>query len=246
MSVSTKAMMTSATSLALAVVLTGCRSDQPPQTGYQQPPPYGYGAPNPGTVPAPTGYPTAAPGTPATPGTAPAPTAYPTAAPGTPATPAPAPTANPTAAPGTPGTAPASTSCQAMDATAAAAVQPLLTALASSAVPAGAKPVGSVLACNFQQGQTLQGSVQMQPGKCYTVVGAGVPTVTQLDLQLVAQTPIPGMAPVLAQSNTTGSQAVIGKNPDCYKWGWPMGASVNVVVKATGGSGYAAAQVYEK
>ncbi len=133
-----------------------------------------------------------------------------------------------------------------MDPTAAAAVQPLLTALASSAVPAGAKPVGSVLACNLQQGQTLQGSVQMQPGKCYTVVGAGVPTVTQLDLQLVAQTPIPGMAPVMAQSNTTGSQAVIGKNPDCYKWGWPMGASVNVVVKATGGSGYAAAQVYEK
>jgi hypothetical protein len=86
----------------------------------------------------------------------------------------------------------------------------------------------------------------MQPGKCYTVVGAGMPTVTQLDLQLVAQTPIPGMAPVIAQSSTQGSQAVIGKKPDCYKWAWPVGAPVNVVVKVTAGSGYAAAQVYEK
>ncbi len=157
------------------------------------------------------------------------------------------PTAQPTAAPGAAG-APgaASTSCTAMDASAATAVQPLITALAASDVPSGAKPVGSVLACNFQQGQTLQGSIQMQPGKCYTVVGAGMPSVTQLDLQLVAQTPIPGMAPVIAQSNTTGSQAVIGKKPDCYKWAWPVGAPVNVVIKATAGSGYAAAQVYEK
>jgi hypothetical protein len=158
------------------------------------------------------------------------------------------PTATPTAATGAAGApgAAASTSCTAMDASAATAVQPLITPLASGDVPVGAKPVGSVLACNFQQGQTLQGSVQMQPGKCYTVVGVGMPSVTQLDLQLVAQTPIPGMAPVIAQSNTTGSHAVIGKKPDCYKWAWPVGAPVNVIVKATAGSGFAGAQVYEK
>ena len=215
MLVSTRAMTTSVASLFLAVALTGCKSDQPAQTGYQPQPGYGYG-----------GQAQQYPGT--------QPTAYPTATP----------TAA-TGAAGAPGAA-AGTSCQAMDASAATAVQPLITALAASNVPAGAKPVGSVLACNFQQGQTLQGSVQMQPGKCYTVVGAGMPSVTQLDLQLVAQTPIPGMAPVIAQSNTQGSQAVIGKKPDCYKWAWPVGAPVNVVVKATAGSGYAAAQVYEK
>jgi hypothetical protein len=208
MFVSTRAMMTSVASLALAVFFTGCKSDQPAQTGYQ-PQPYGYGGQA-------TQYP---PPTATT-------------------------TMPPPGAAGSPGAA--STSCQAVDPAAATAVQPLITALAAQDVPAGAKPVGSVLACNFQQGQTLQGSVQMQPGKCYTVVGAGVPTVTQLDLQLVAQTPIPGMAPVIAQSNTTGSQAVIGKKPDCYKWAWPVGAPVNVIVKATAGSGYAAAQVYEK
>jgi hypothetical protein len=210
MLVSTRAMTTSVASLFLAVALTGCKSDQPAQTGYQPQPGYG----GQGAYPPPTAYPTA----------------QPTATPG---------------AAGAPGAA-AGTACQAMDPAAATAVQPLITALAASDVPAGAKPVGAVLACNFQQGQTLQGSVQMQPGKCYTVVGAGMPTVTQLDLQLVAQTPIPGMAPVIAQSNTTGSQAVIGKKPDCYKWAWPVGAPVNVVVKATAGSGYAAAQVYEK
>jgi hypothetical protein len=62
----------------------------------------------------------------------------------------------------------------------------------------------------------------------------------------VLQTPIAGMAPVLAQSTPSGSQAVIGKKPDCYKWALGWGAPAKVVLKATAGSGYAAAQVYEK
>ena len=101
------------------------------------------------------------------------------------------------------------------------------------------------MACSFQQGQQLSKQVQMQPGKCYTVVGAGV-GVTELDLQIVAVTPIPGMAPVLAQDQETGPQAVVGKNPNCYKWALPMAGTVNVVMTATAGTGIAAAQVYEK
>jgi hypothetical protein len=135
--------------------------------------------------------------------------------------------------------------CQEVDAAAAAPAQPIITSLASSSVPPGAKPVGAVMACMFQQGQQLSRQVTMQPGKCYTVVGAGA-GVTELDLQIVAVTPIPGMAPVLAQDQETGPQAVVGKNPNCYKWALPMPGTVAVVMTATAGAGLAAAQVFEK
>ena len=110
----------------------------------------------------------------------------------------------------------------------------------------GAKPVGSPIVGNFQQGQSLQGQLQLSPGKCYTVVGAGVPPVSELNIQLLAVTPFQGMAPLLAQDADVGAQAVLGRKPNCYKWPLPMSAPVNVVLTVAGGSGLAAAQVYEK
>jgi hypothetical protein len=54
------------------------------------------------------------------------------------------------------------------------------------------------------------------------------------------------MAPILAQDQDTGANAVLGRQPNCYKWPLPMPATVKVIVTAAGGSGLAAAQVYEK
>lgn len=160
----------------------------------------------------------------------------------------PAPTAQPPAAlPGAlPPTAAPAPLATAIDPSMAAAVQPVLTQLASTKAPAGAKPIGSMMAGNFQQGQQLEAQVQMEPGKCYTVVGAALPTVTELDLKLIAVTPLAGMAPVLAVDNTTGGQAVLGEKPNCFKWAWPIPAPVKVVVAVTGGSGLAAAQLFGK
>jgi hypothetical protein len=126
-------------------------------------------------------------------------------------------------------------------------VQPLLTQLAQSKAPPGAKPLGALMAANFQQGQQLEAQVQMEPGRCYTVVGAGLPPgITELDVKLVAVTPMAGMAPILAVDNTTGAQAVLGERPNCFKWAWPLPAPVNVVLTATGGAGLAAAQLFVK
>jgi hypothetical protein len=133
-----------------------------------------------------------------------------------------------------------------LDPSAAAAVQPILTQLAASKASSGAKPIGSVMAANFQQGQQLEAQVQMEPGKCYTVVGAALPGVTELDLRLVAITPMAGMAPILAVDNTTGPQAVLGEKPNCFKWAWPIPAPVKIVVSVTGGAGLAAAQLFAK
>lgn len=136
---------------------------------------------------------------------------------------------------------------QTADATTAAAATQLLGPLAQQHAMAGAKPVGSAIAGNFQTGQSLEGQVQLNPGKCYTVVGIALPPATDLDIQLVPVAAIPGLpAAVMAADNSVGTTAVVGAKPNCFKWALPMGAPVKVIVTMKGGSGMAAAQVYEK
>jgi hypothetical protein len=156
-----------------------------------------------------------------------------------------------TPAAGTPAAPPVATSApgtpaQTLDATSAAAATQLLGALATQNAP-GAKAVGTAIAGNFQQGQILESQVQMNPGKCYTVVGAAVPTVQNLDIELVPLMPVPGLAsPVMAADQTQGPTAVVGASPNCFKWALPVGGPMKVVVRVSAGQGIAAAQVYEK
>jgi hypothetical protein len=142
--------------------------------------------------------------------------------------------------------APPSGQAQAIDASVAAPAQALITTLASSEAPAGAKPLGSLVAGNFSAGSSLESQIQLQPGKCYTVVGAGLPGVNELNLQFIAISPLPAMSPVLAEDKSTGPQAVLGQKPNCYKTivAWPV--PVKLVVTVASGSGIAGAQVFEK
>jgi len=111
----------------------------------------------------------------------------------------------------------------------------------------GAKAVGAAIAGNFTQGQSLDQTVQMNPGKCYTIVGVGVPTIQNLDIQLVPSITIPGLpAAVVASDSTVGANAIVGQQPNCYKWALPMGGTMKVVVTVSAGQGMAAAQVFEK
>jgi len=170
-------------------------------------------------------------------GTAATPTAAPAAT---------APAAVPTAIPGvaTTTTGPAATP---LDPATAQVVTSLIAPLAATAAAPGAKPVGAAIAGNFGQGQSLEQTVQMNPGKCYTIVGAGVPTITNLDIQLVPSIAIPGMpAAVVAADSSQGSTAIVGQQPNCYKWAFPMGGTMKVIVSVSAGQGMAAAQVFEK
>jgi hypothetical protein len=38
----------------------------------------------------------------------------------------------------------------------------------------------------------------------------------------------------------------VGQQPNCYKWAFPMGGTVKLVMTVSAGQGIAAAQVYEK
>jgi hypothetical protein len=109
----------------------------------------------------------------------------------------------------------------------------------------GMQREGGVVAAQFQEGQTFEQPVQLQPGKCYTVlaVGAGI---QEMDITLMVSTPLPGASPVLAQDSGAGSQASLGGRGNCVKWSFPMGAQGKYVLKATRGSGMAAAQLYTK
>jgi hypothetical protein len=174
-------------------------------------------------------------------------------APGAPTATAPAPTttAPPPAGvavpPGVVATTAAGPTAQALDPAAAAAATQLIAPLGAQHAMAGAKPVGSAIAGNFQQGQSLEAQVQMNPGKCYTVVGVGLPPIQNLDISLVPAVAIPGLpAATMAADNSVGANAIVGDKPNCFKWAFPMSGMMKVVMTVSAGSGVAAAQVFEK
>lgn len=138
---------------------------------------------------------------------------------------------------------PGCTPAQALDPMAASAATQGLNLLAQQNAP-GAKPVGGALAGNFQGGQCLEAQVMLQPGKCYTVIGTGAGP-TEVDVQL--QLPLPPPAnQVIAQDNSSGPMAVLGKSPDCFKNPSPFPAPMKLVLLVPAGQGMAAAQLYEK
>lgn len=133
-----------------------------------------------------------------------------------------------------------------LDPALAAAVTPMLTSLAASQTVAGSKALGAAMVGNVGGAQTLEQQIMLQPNKCYSVVAVGMPPISELNVQLLAVTVIPGMAPILATDQDVGASATLGKKPNCYKWALPLPVPVKVVVTAAGGQGLAAAQVYEK
>lgn len=127
---------------------------------------------------------------------------------------------------------------------AAMAAQPLLAQLAASETQ-GMQPDGPAFAGNFQQGQYLEQPIQLQPGKCYAVVGVGVLAVAELDLEIVADQP-PAPPVTIAQDSTTGPQAVVGGRNNCVRNPFPMGGPAKVIMRVTSGSGIGMAQVFSR
>lgn len=252
--------MRTLTGLALAVaatapvVLFACKGDTPPASSppaYTAQPGYPPGGYPPGY--APPGY-TAQPGYPPPAYTAPGPTA-PGPAPYPPATypPGPGPTAPPpatTAAPTFPGipTAPAPASGPSATPLAMAALAPILGPLlaAASSEAAGMQQEGSAFGAQFGTGQSLEQAIQIQAGKCYTIVAQGMPGVTEVEMRLEAsQPPFPPM--VVARDSLTGPKAVVGGSANgCWKNPVPIGAPGKIVITVSQGQGIVVAQAYSK
>ena len=103
------------------------------------------------------------------------------------------------------------------------------------------------MAANLQEGQSLEQIAMLQPGKCYTVVGLGMPLVQELFIMMAPVIPIPG-APSLpmSQSVTTGSQVSMAPMPNCYTHMLPLPIQAKIIVTAKVGSGPVGAQLYVK
>jgi hypothetical protein len=155
-----------------------------------------------------------------------------------PGMPAPAPT--PAAAP-TPAPAPAGA-----DAATAAAVRLALTPRAGTEAK-GMKEDGAAIGGMLNEGAELTQEFTLMPGKCYTILGQGLPPIAELDMTLSAKPLVPALPPaILATDQTSGANASIGGGKNCYKNPFPIAAPVILSVKASKGSGPAGAQVYSK
>jgi hypothetical protein len=224
--------------LSASVLVAGCGGKDPPpqnpQGFYGQQGQYGYppGDPN-------AQYQQPQPGAPypGQPGMQPAPGAPGAPPPGAPAPGVPTPASSPPPTAAAPGAA---------DAATAAAVRLALTPRAATEAK-GMKEDGAAIGGMLQECGELTQEFMLMPGKCYTILGQGLPPIAELDMQLAGKPLVAGLPPaVLAADSTTGPSASIGAGTKCYKNPLPIAGPVILTVKATKGSGPAGAQVYSK
>lgn len=207
-------------SMIAALLLLACGGSKEESSGaaYPMNPPTGNaatgqpGQPNPGYTPT---------GTQTQPGTQPQPA---------PTTPQPVPT--------TP--QPAPSAVQELDVSMAVPVEPLLQQLAKTQIPPGAKAFGNKIVANFPAGGKLEKQIQLTANKCYTVVAAGAPGVSEVNLKFYN---LPLLT--LAVDNTTGAQATLGATPNCYKQ-ILISAPMTLAIEVPAGQGLVAVQIYEK
>lgn len=134
---------------------------------------------------------------------------------------------------------------QALDpATTGAAAAVPLGMFANTEAPGMAKD-GPMVVGTFSPGQTLEGAFTFQPGKCYTLVGAGL-GVSQVELEMQYSTPIPGLAPTIGKSSQKSAQVSIGGKNNCLRPISPFPAQAKFIVRAVAGQGLVAAQLYSK
>lgn len=152
----------------------------------------------------------------------------------------------PTPTPGALVTASCANPVAPIDLSVAQPVTVALLPLAAQKGMSGAKPHGAPVAAQLQQGQCTSVTINMSPGKCYSVVGASAPTVQNLDLALVPVL-LPGLPEVVAASDRSSSAtAVIGEGTNCIKWALTTPGTMKLIMSVTAGQGLAAAQVLEK
>jgi hypothetical protein len=123
------------------------------------------------------------------------------------------------------------------------AVETGLKAQAAKLAP-GMQPEGQELKQAFTEGQHVVMMINMQAGKCYTVLGYAAPgTVKNLDLNLLAP---PLYMTLAGQDSTHNNTPALGGSPApmCPVIAIPMQYKLDVFAQA--GAGTVAVQVYSK
>lgn len=80
----------------------------------------------------------------------------------------------------------------------------------------GMQAAGAIVNMNLQQGQTSEGQIQLAGGKCYTLVGASMPGVIEVVIQVTP--PAPMNTQVLGQNDAgPNPMPVVWPNERCYQ-----------------------------
>lgn len=108
----------------------------------------------------------------------------------------------------------------------------------------GMKPDGQLMSAKLQQGGHAEGSMVLEPGRCYAIVGFGNLGVFQYQINLITAPPMPPQ--VLAQSKADGIDPTVGPNEQCVKNPYPTPLPVKVDMHVLKGQGLVGAQAYKK
>lgn len=108
----------------------------------------------------------------------------------------------------------------------------------------GMKPDGQLLSAKLSQGGHAEGTVTLQPGKCYSVVGFGSLGVMRYQINVAAAPPAPPA--VMAQSRDDGVQPVVAPNELCLRSPSPVAMPVKIDLFLVQGTGMVGAQLYSK
>ena len=106
------------------------------------------------------------------------------------------------------------------------------------------KKEGTIFGASLTEGSQFEHTIMLNPGKCYTVIAVGGAGVEEVDLEIQAKAPIPGLpSATIAVDNSGGREAKI---KPCWKNVFPAGFPASVVLKARRGTGAIGAQLYVK
>jgi hypothetical protein len=108
----------------------------------------------------------------------------------------------------------------------------------------GMKAEGQLMTARLTPDGHAVGSLTMQPGACYTVIGFGGFGVFDYQMNIVTAPPMPPQ--VLAQSAAGGVAPVVGPNEQCVRSPYPMPLVVKVDMHLVRGQGLVGAQIYKK
>lgn len=108
----------------------------------------------------------------------------------------------------------------------------------------GMRVDGQLMTARLMPDGHASGSLTLQPGSCYTIIGFGALGVLDYQVSVVTAPPMPPQ--ILAQSPTGGVAPIVGANNQCIRSPYPLPLAVKIDLHLLRGQGLVGAQVYKK
>lgn len=108
----------------------------------------------------------------------------------------------------------------------------------------GMSPDGQLMSARLQPDGHAEGSLTLQPGSCYTVIGFAGIGVLDYQINMMTAPPVPPQ--VVAQSPSGGVAPVVGGGGQCMRSPYPLPVVVKIDMHVLKGQGLVGAQVFKR